>query len=77
MKALVGAFIQEKALVGAFSIVRDCDYETSCGPSFEALVQGPGPRWGELLTIASEETIPLNETIFHWITRQKSNKCYK
>ena len=53
----------EKALVGAFSIVRD--YETSCGPSFEALVQGPGPRWGELLTIASEETIPLNETIFH------------
>ena len=46
-------------------LLRDC--ETFCVDLHlkETLVQGPGPRWGELLTIASEETIPLNETIFH------------
>ena len=54
-----------KCLKSVLNVKAPVNNETSCGPSFEALVQGPGPRWGELLTIASEETIPLNETIFH------------
>ena len=51
MKALVGAFNQEKALVGAFSVIvkTDCGtdgsfYSTNSNP---CQPPGPGPRAGE------------------------------
>ena len=50
VKALLAAFNQEKALIGAFSLLSD--YETSCvvqtvdifKPSFQALEGGPEER---------------------------------
>ena len=41
MKAVVAAFNQEKALVGAFSVITNLRMEL-----FEALLPGPGPRPG-------------------------------
>ena len=63
MKALVGAFNQEKALVGAFSVIVKADCETD-----GALLQGGaghGPRGGGQVRGAADPGVRVREQVSH------------
>ena len=62
MKAVVAAFNQEKALVGAFSVITNLRMEL-----FEALIFiYSGAAWAWAWAGASGSVAPLGETHRHW-----------
>ena len=61
MKAVVAAFNQEKALVGAFSLITNLRMDL-----FEApLVTSPGMAWAVVMQIATIEDTLVQENLFH------------
>ena len=61
MKAVVAAFNQEKALVGAFSVIRnlrrDLRFKLYCPPTFSGPGHGPGQLLGAAAGVTAEDAL--------------------